>query len=118
MELSADAGARSVDSQQTEMMLSRQLTIAGQSYQLFIVPIDAGTTWRFELQNAAIGGLIPGGFKLRLLTEDLQSFPGNEDVARAAVEKLFVEVALESGEGIVWEVEPLSDNYDREILRF
>jgi Protein of unknown function (DUF1822) len=62
--------------------------------------------------------VIPGGFKLRLLTEDLQSFPDNESVATTAIEVLAVEVALEAGEGIVWEVEPLPENCDREILRF
>jgi hypothetical protein len=34
------------------------------------------------------------------------------------VEQLYIEVALEPGEGIVWEIEPLPDNYDREILKF
>lgn len=65
-----------------------------------------------------MGAAIPGGFKLRLLTEDLQPFPNNEDVATTAVELLFVDVALQPGEGIVWEIEPLPENYDREILRF
>ena len=59
--------------------------------------------WRFELRNAAISAAIPGGFKLRLLTEDLQPFPNNEDVATTAVEQLYMEVALETGESIVWE---------------
>jgi Protein of unknown function (DUF1822) len=74
--------------------------------------------WRFQLRNATVGAAIPGGFKLRLLTEDLQPFPNNEDIATTAVEQLFVEVALEAGEGIVWEIEPLPENYDREILKF
>ncbi len=120
LNMQLSAGARSTEASQEDVMLSRRLAIAGQFYQLCIVPQnrDEMTIWRFELRNAAVGGVIPGGFKLRLLTEDLQPFPNNEDVATTAVEQLFVEVALEPGEGIVWEVEPKSDNYDREILRF
>jgi Protein of unknown function (DUF1822) len=114
------AGARSIEESQAEVMLSRRLAIAGQFYQLKIIPQNGESTtiWRFELRNAAVGALIPGGFKLRLLTEDLQPFPNNEDIATTAVEQLFVEVSLEPGEGIVWEVEPKSENYDREILKF
>jgi hypothetical protein len=119
LQLSA-AGARSVEETQPQTILSRQLAIAGQTYELRIIPQteEDSTIWRFELRNAAVGAAIPGGFKLRLLTEDLQSFPNNEDIAITAVEQLFVEVALEPGEGIVWEIEPKSENYDREILRF
>ncbi|MDB9343812.1 DUF1822 family protein [Nodularia spumigena CS-586/05] len=114
------AGARSVEERQPGVSLSRQLAIAGQSYELLITPQGQPETthWRFELRNTTIGAVIPGGFKLRLLTEDLQPFPQNEDIATTAVEKLYIEVALEPGEGIVWEVEPLPDNYDREILKF
>ncbi|WP_373462098.1 MULTISPECIES: DUF1822 family protein [unclassified Calothrix] len=113
-------GSRGVEETQPDSILSRQLAIAGQTYELLVIlqgepdePI-----WRFQLRNATVGAAIPGGFKLRLLTEDLQPFPNNEDIAATAVEQLFVEVALEPGEGIVWEIEPLPDNYDREILKF
>ncbi|QLE43325.1 DUF1822 family protein [Nostoc sp. C052] len=119
LQLSA-AGARSAEDRQPTTILSRRLAIAGQIYELLIIPqveIDA-TIWRFELRNAAIGAAIPGGFKLRLLTEDLQPFPNNEDVATTAVEQLYVEVALEAGESIVWEIEPFPDNYNWEILKF
>lgn len=111
--------ARSIEQTVPTNILARQLTIAGQTYELRIIPQinDEYTTWRFELQNSGIG-IIPGGFKLRLLTEDLQPFPDNEDTATTATEQLFVEVALEPGEGIVWEIEPVPENYDQEILRF
>ncbi len=119
MQLSA-AGARSVTEIQPRTILSRQLVIAGQSYELRIIPQSVGqsTIWRFELRNIAVGAAVPGGFQLRLLTEDLQPFPNNQDIATTAVEQLFVEVALEPGEGIVWEIKPLPENYDQEILRF
>ena len=115
------AGARSIGQlEQSEKILSRGLTISNQKYILSIIPQheSEGIIWRFELRNAATGGFIPEDFKLRLLTEDLQSFPNNEDIATNAVEQLFVEVMLEPGEGIVWEIEPLPDNYESEILRF
>ncbi|MEH2227217.1 DUF1822 family protein [Nostoc sp.] len=119
LQLSA-AGARSAEDRQPSTILSRRLAIAGQIYELLIIPQGEpdATIWRFELRNAAIGAAIPGGFKLRLLTEDLQPFPNNEDVAATAVEQLYVEVALEAGESIVWEIEPFPDNYNWEILKF
>lgn len=115
------AEARSITLESVEKIISRELTIAGQSYLLSIIPQTGREEiiWRFVLCNVAVGGFIPGGFKLRLLTEDLQSFPNNEDIAVTAVEQLFVEVLLQPGEGIVWEIEPMPDsNGDREILRF
>lgn len=114
------AGAKSVEETPSQKILSKHLVIAGQTYELRVIPQgdNESRTWRFELQNAAVGAVIPGGFKLRLLTEDLQPFENNEDVATTAVEQLFVEVALTPNEGIVWEIEPLPEGYDREILRF
>ncbi|MCC5661312.1 DUF1822 family protein [Nostoc sp. XA010] len=119
LQLSA-AGARGEENRQLSTILSRRLVIAGQIYDLIIIPQveQDGTVWRFELRNAAVGAAIPGGFKLRLLTEDLQPFPDNEDVAITDVEQLYVEVALEAGESIVWEIQPFPDNYDWEILKF
>ncbi|MEM7554716.1 MAG: DUF1822 family protein [Cyanobacteria bacterium P01_A01_bin.84] len=114
------AGARSIEENTSITAFSRILTIAGQSYELLIAPQlqQEENLWKFELRNATPGGLVPGGIKLRLLTEDLQPFPNNEDTATAASEQIFVIVALEPGEGIVWEIEPLPENYDREILKF
>ncbi|PSB30077.1 DUF1822 family protein [Stenomitos frigidus] len=113
-------GARGGENTTSTVLLSRTLVIAGQTYELQIS--SQGTpdecTWRFTLRNTAPGGVIPSGFKLRLSTEDLQPFEQNEDTATTAIEQLFVEVALAPGEGIVWEVEPIPEGYDREILRF
>lgn len=113
-------GARGIEEATTSSLIIRQLSIAGQPYELRIIPSgnQEENVWRFELRSSLASGLIPGGFKLRLLTEDLQPFENNEDTAEAAVELLYVEVALESGEGLVWEVEPIPNNYEREILRF
>ncbi|NET46215.1 DUF1822 family protein [Okeania sp. SIO2B3] len=63
-------------------------------------------------------GLIPAGFKLRLLTENGENFENNEAVSTHAVEKLYVDVILEPGEGLIWEIEPIPDDFSREILRF
>jgi hypothetical protein len=116
----SSAGARSLETAQPTTVISRQLTITGQLYELRIIPqIDeAETIWRFELNHTIPGAFIPNGFKLRLLTEDLQPFPDNEDIATTTFTQLCVEVVLESGEGIVWEIEPLPENYISEILRF
>lgn len=100
--------------------LSRQLVIAGDAYELRIFPRDNSEhqIWRFELRSTTADSQIPVGFKLRLLTEDLQPFENNEDTAINPVDMLYLEVILEPGEGLVWETEPTSEDYEREILRF
>lgn len=101
-------------------VLSRQLMIAGQQYDLSIIPQGAPEKriWRFELRNSSLSERIPKGLKLRLLTEDLLPFENNEAAATKTVDQLYIEVALEPGEALVWEVDPVPENYDREILRF
>jgi hypothetical protein len=99
----------------------RQLRIAGQAYDFFVepgefFPATDEYSWRFRLTNPT--GRVPGGFKLRLLTSEGESFADNEAVAPMAVDQLFVEVALGSGEGLIWEIEPLPENYEREVLFF
>ncbi|MEO1372999.1 MAG: DUF1822 family protein [Cyanobacteria bacterium J06635_10] len=100
--------------------LSRQLIIADNTYELRIFPKDGGEDiiWRFELRNATPGGEIPIGLKLRLLTEDLEEFENNEDIATVSVDMLYLEVILEPGEGLIWETEPVADDYEQEVLRF
>ncbi|MEH2257537.1 DUF1822 family protein [Nostoc sp.] len=100
--------------------LSRQIIIAEQTYELRIFPKSASENyvWRFELRSTTLDGQIPAGFKLRLLTEDLQAFENNQDTATTPVDMLYLEVILELGEGLVWEIEPTPEDYDREILRF
>jgi Protein of unknown function (DUF1822) len=113
--------ARGIESAVTTVMVSRQLRIAGQFYALNIMGVeeDRPRVWRFELRPLAPGGQIPEGFKLRLLTEALQSFAGNEDTAASLpVTHLSIDVALAPGEAIVWEIEPTPDQYDPEILCF
>lgn len=100
----------------SQKALLRQLSIAGKPYELRVFQ-KSDEVWRFELQSTS-GALIPGGFKLRLLTEDLMPFENNEDVAMNAIECLYLEVQLSPGDALVWETEPLPENYDREILCF
>lgn len=114
-----DLGARGDGADEPVALLSRRLRIAGQPYDLQIqaISLEPTATWRFELRSAIPAGKIPTGFVLRLLTEDLQGFDNNQDGAIAPVDVLFVEVAVEPGEGLVWEIEPLPEDCDREILR-
>jgi Protein of unknown function (DUF1822) len=115
----ATATARSTEASNPVAALSRPLTIAGQPYELRIMPVDlTANIWRFELTSLTASGLIPTGFILRLLTEDLRPFSGNEDTATSPTDQLYIEVALEPGEALVWEVEPMPAAYDQEILRF
>ncbi len=106
----------------SQTALVRPVMIDQQSYELQVKPIGdldgEDLTWRFELQSAEVGGFIPAGITLRLLTEDWQPFDGNESVAIGPIDLLFVEVALEPGEGVVWEIEAMGEVCDREILWF
>lgn len=113
-------GVRSRETATSFSGLSRQLAIAGNLYELRVFRRgnpDEGV-WRFELRSTDPNGLIPVGFKLRLLTEDLQPFVNNEDTATSAIAQLYIDVVLEPGEGLVWEIEPTPEECDREILRF
>lgn len=116
----APRGVRSRENQESNICLSRQLAIAGYTCELRVFARGNLTenVWRFELQNANPDETIPVGFKLRLLTEDLQPFINNEDTATEGSDRLYVDVELEPGEGLVWEIEPTPEGYEREILRF
>jgi hypothetical protein len=116
----APRGMRSRNLRNNSICLSRRLALADNIFQLRIFPVGdlLDNIWRFELRNENPNEMIPNGFKLRLLTEDLQPFTNNEDTAKDATVLLHVDVLLEPGEGLVWEVEPIPDGYDREILRF
>jgi Protein of unknown function (DUF1822) len=103
-------GARSIAGD----CIVRSLTINDQTYNLRIFQVE--TAWRFELRSE-MGGL-PTGMELRLLTEDLQDFEGNVAIAQPSSEAIYIDVTLESGEGLVWEVSPTPEEYDREILWF
>jgi hypothetical protein len=112
--------AQGMRSRAEQIGLSRQLLIAGNLYELQIFPRGnlEERTWRFELHPLDADCQVPSGFKSRLLTEDLQPFDHNEDTAIEAVERLYVDVILEPEESLVWEIEPMPEEYDREILNF
>jgi Protein of unknown function (DUF1822) len=114
------AGARGSEVATPVTVLVRELTIDGGKYELRVLPKDnsEGNIWRFELWNAVSGENIPAGVKLQLLTEDLQPFDNNQDIATAPVKELYIEVALSAGEGLVWNIEPAPQGYQQEILRF
>ena len=98
--------------------LAKKIAIANTPYELKVLPLAQADTWRFELSCLTPGYMIPAGFKLKLLTQDWQDFEGNEDLATEAVDRLALEVDLEPGESLVWQVEPTPDNYQPEILQF
>ncbi len=112
--------AQEMRSRAEQIGLSRQLVITGNPYELQVFPRGnpEERIWRFELHSLDGDRQVPAGFKLRLLTEDLQPFSHNEDTAIEAVDRLYVDVILEPGEGLVWEIEPIPEGYDRAILNF
>ncbi|WP_414624526.1 DUF1822 family protein [Calothrix sp. CCY 0018] len=112
-------GARGTAAPAQQPTLIKQITISGLEYNLLVQPKGniLGRTWRFELRRTTVGEMIPVGVKLMLLTEDLQPFDGNQAKAKKPVERLYVEVALgEEEEGLVWKTEPISDDYEYEVL--
>ncbi len=88
------------------------MAIAGNLYQLHVFSQynPNGQIWRFELRSLINEGLISGGFRLRLLTEDLQPFENNAHTTTNDSNQLYVEVMLEPGEGLVWEIEPIPED--------
>ncbi len=107
------------DNHNTCNPLSRHFTIAGQKYELRIIPNPLlNRVWRFELQNLNPLALIPGGFKLRLLTEIGQDFEDNFDYADTAVAQLWLDVEIYPEEGIIVEFQPIPNNYIPEIFWF
>jgi Protein of unknown function (DUF1822) len=103
----------------TSVVICRQLIIYKQEYIFQVIPVDLEErVWRFELRNASPEGLIPAGFKLKLLDEKLEPFENAEDMTDSPVEELYIEFKLDPDEGIVWQTEPIAENYDVEILRF
>ena len=121
-ELTANgAGARSVASGEVTAVpavgLAKRIEIGDRPYELRILPLEEGA-WRFELCCLTPGCMIPIGFKLRLLTEGFQGFEGNEDTATEAVSRLWIEVDLEPGESLIWQIEPIPNDYRQEVLQF
>jgi hypothetical protein len=115
------AGARGSAVELALPHLVRKVTITGEQYELRVQPKGniEDNIWRFELRSQTGGNLIPSGFKLRLLTENLQPFEGNQAQATTPVNRLYVEVALgDAGEGLVWQIEPTPEDYECEILYF
>lgn len=114
-------GARGDEKAPGLQMIVKELIIDKQKYQLRIQPKDKieDRIWRFELRSINSNKMIPGGFKLKLFTEDLKAFPGNQAIAKTSVERLYIDVALsEPDEALVWEIEPIPENFEREILIF
>ena len=97
--------------------LAKQLSIEGQTYELKLIPIEENT-WGFELRSLVLGGMIPTDYVLRLLTDTGASFAGNEDRATTPVESLYLEVELDEGEGLIWEIEPTPEDYQARVLYF
>jgi len=96
---------------------AKKLTITHQPYELKLIALESDT-WRFELRSLALGGMVPAGLILRLLTSERQSFAGNEATASHPVEMIGLEVALDREESLIWEIEPTPDNYQAEVLQF
>ncbi len=107
-----------VDEQGNILAIGRSLIIEGDAYQLNFIALDLETNrWRIELRGAD-GSQIQAGWVLRIFSENLQDFEGNEDRAEIQQSNLYIDLQLAPGEGIVWETTPHAEGYIPEILRF
>ncbi|UFP93141.1 DUF1822 family protein [Gloeobacter morelensis] len=113
----ATVGAEARSAGSNLVFFSRVLSIADKTCELCIEQITPGV-WRFRLRTTLWNSRLPAGTTLRLLTENLQSFENNEVHARTAVEEIAIDLTLEEGEGIVWEIETAPKHFQREILQF
>ncbi len=105
-----------------ESYLEKKITIVGKFYNLTVkassTDEDEDNWYVFCLEPQDPTQIIQKGTKLRLLDEKGEAFEHNEAEADSGAKKLEIEVALESGEGIIWETEPVSDGYFAEPLYF
>jgi len=107
-----------VDEQGNPFAISRSLVIEGDPYQLNFIALDLDNNrWRIELRGTD-NSQIQAGWALRIFSENLQDFEGNEDRAEIQQSNLYIDLQLAPGEGIVWETTPHSEGYIPEILRF
>jgi hypothetical protein len=107
-----------VDEQGHALAVGRSLIIEGETYQLNFIALDLETNrWRIELRGVD-GSLIQANWALRIFSENLQDFEGNETRAEIQQSSLYIDLQLAPGEGIVWETTPHADGYIPEILRF
>ncbi len=121
----ATAGVRSlataegaVDEQGNALAIGRSLMIEGDAYQLNCIALDLeANRWRIELRGVD-GSQVQAGWALRIFSENLQDFEGNEDRAEIQQDNLYIDLQLAPGEGIVWETTPHAEGYIPEILRF
>ena len=110
------AGARG-EAIAPENLCSRRLSIAGEPFELIIAALpEHEQTFRFELRSLKLGSFIPQGYRLRLLTADLQPFDNNEAIASNPMEVLQVDVMLAPDDVVVWEISPTPDQFDYECF--
>jgi len=116
----ATMGNNDEDDPNTEdRYLSRELQIDGKKYQLkidYVEGDDNNPICRFQLTAKKQYEMIPKGFKIRLLTETLEDVDNNVKEAEQTQSILEIQVKLEPGERIAWEIEPTPDNFKTEIL--
>ncbi|MDJ0746003.1 MAG: DUF1822 family protein [Xenococcaceae cyanobacterium MO_167.B27] len=96
------------------------LIIAGTNYELIVSLVDEiNHEWKIALINAKAGGQIPPGFKLRLLDQNGKGFENNEaEIIEVGDTEIYIKVQLEAEEGLIWEVEPMPENYHRYVMYF
>ena len=111
------------DDDETSKHLEREIVIEKKSYRLLVemnsIDEQGDRCYTFSLEPKDPTDRIPKGTKLRLLDEIGNAFEHNEKEAGFDERRLPIEVAIEKpGEGIIWETEPLPEDYIAEPLYF
>lgn len=110
------------DDDEISKHLEQEIVIDERPYKLFVEMNfnneEGDRCYSFSLEPKDPTDRIPKGTRLRLLDEWGNAFENNEIEAGFDERRLVIEVAIESGEGIIWETEPLPDDYVAEPLYF
>jgi hypothetical protein len=107
------------DNAETTTEFKKRLNIAGDPYELRLSCKDHNhNIWRFELRRAEPLAQIPIGIQLRLISQDGNGSEEKEVQAEELTEYLQITLQLESGEGLIWQIDPEPENYQPEVLWF
>lgn len=110
------------DDDEISKHLEQEIAIGDRLYKLSVEmnsnDEEGERCYSFSLEPKDPTDRIPKGTRFRLLDERRNAFENNEIEAGFDERRLVIEVAVEPGEGIIWETDPLPDDYFAEPLYF
>ncbi|MFB2768735.1 DUF1822 family protein [Pelatocladus sp. BLCC-F211] len=111
------AGFSKKQRKQQFLAIEKILKIQKSNYILRIISLT-NQKWRFDLEAVIPGMNIPQGFQLRLINISGTRWIEEESISIVEQERLAIEVLIDEGNEIIYEIEPEPENYLYEILKF